>query len=125
MKLGKGEFVGREALKRFKRDPGQTRIGLELAGKRIARQGCVVRHEGKEVGVVTSGTFAPTLGKSLAMALVDPLFQTIGAALEVVVRDQAEPRGSCRCRFITENANTRFCPFHPQRDLNRCSSRAT
>ena len=64
VKLAKGEFVGREALKRFKRDPGQTRVGLELAGKRIARQGCVVRHEGKEVGVVTSGTFARRWAKA-------------------------------------------------------------
>ena len=93
VKLNKGEFVGREALKRFKHDPGQARIGLELSGKRIARQGCVVRHEGNEIGIVTSGTFSPTLGKSLAMALVDvdPRVQEIGETLEVVIRDQAEP----------------------------------
>jgi aminomethyltransferase len=47
--------------------------------------------EGKAVGVVTSGTFAPTLGRSLAMALVDPAVATVGTSLTVDVRGHAEP----------------------------------
>ena len=42
VKLEKGEFVGREALRALKKNPGQTRIGLRLEGKRIARQGSAV-----------------------------------------------------------------------------------
>ena len=68
VKLGKGDFVGREALRGFKERPGQVRVGLRLGGKRIARQGSPVLVDGRAVGVVTSGTFAPTLGQSLAMA---------------------------------------------------------
>ncbi|MBV8486990.1 MAG: glycine cleavage system aminomethyltransferase GcvT [Planctomycetaceae bacterium] len=91
VKLEKGEFLGRSALQAWKQDPGQTRIGLRLAGKRIARQGAEVLDAGRCVGTVTSGTFAPTLQASLAMALVEPAAATLGRALEVDVRGHIEP----------------------------------
>ena len=70
VKLKKGDFVGREALRKFKAEPGKVRVGLEIGGKRIPRQGHPVKHDGREVGLVTSGTFSPTLARPLAMASV-------------------------------------------------------
>ncbi|AGA29473.1 glycine cleavage system aminomethyltransferase GcvT [Singulisphaera acidiphila] len=90
VKLDKGEFVGRDALRGFKTKPGLARVGLRLAGKRIARQGSLVRHEGAEIGVVTSGTFSPTLEQSLAMALIDPAATTLGTKLVVDIRGRDE-----------------------------------
>jgi len=91
VKLDKGDFVGRDALLKFRDDPGSTRIGLELEGKRIARQGTPVLLDDAEVGRVTSGTFSPTLGKSLAMALVQPAVSAPGTALVLDVRGKTEP----------------------------------
>ena len=91
VKLDKGDFIGREALRAFKAHPGQTRVGLRLEGKRIARQGSVVHHDGKPAGVVTSGTFSPTLGQSLALALVDPAIAALGTRLNLDVRGHDEP----------------------------------
>jgi aminomethyltransferase len=90
VKLEKGNFVGRDALAEFKGKLAQTRVGLRLESKRIARQGAEVFRDGHPVGLVTSGTFAPTLGESLAMALVDPLSATVGTALDVDVRGHRE-----------------------------------
>ncbi len=90
VKLKKGDFVGREALTKFKSDPGKVRIGLEFDGKRIPRQGYPVKHDGQVVGVVTSGTFSPTLGKPLAMASVLPEVSKL-PSLTVDVRGQDEP----------------------------------
>jgi aminomethyltransferase len=91
VKLGKGEFIGREALLRRKDDAGlRRRVGLELDGKRIAREGAPVLSGGAEVGRVTSGTFAPTLDRSIAMAYVDPALAA-GAACEVDIRGRAAP----------------------------------
>jgi aminomethyltransferase len=90
VKLNKGEFVGRAALRNFRANPGRARVGLRLAGKRIARQGAPVLEGGRTVGAVTSGTFAPTLQASLAMALVEPGFSAAGKSLEVDVRGHRE-----------------------------------
>lgn len=91
VKLNKGEFVGRDALRSLKANPGHTRVGLRLEGKRIARQGCAVFQNGREVGTVTSGTFSPTLEKSLAMALVEPGVSALRTKLSVDVRGRDEP----------------------------------
>jgi aminomethyltransferase len=91
VKLNKGEFVGRKALKAFKANPGAVRIGLTLDGKRIARQGAAVSLNGRKVGSVTSGTFSPTLGHTLAIALVDPAALTDGTSLAVDVRGHVDP----------------------------------
>ena len=91
VKLHKGEFVGREALRRRKREPEPVRVGLRLEGKRIARQGSAVLLDGRGVGTVTSGTFSPTLGMSLAIALVEPDLSPLGTGLTVDVRGHAEP----------------------------------
>ncbi|GAB47859.1 glycine cleavage system aminomethyltransferase GcvT [Mobilicoccus pelagius] len=46
--------------------------GLLVEGRGIPRAECVVKDsEGKEIGVVTSGTMSPTLRKGIALALLD------------------------------------------------------
>lgn len=91
VKPEKGDFIGRDALRAAKAHPARSRVGLALGGKRIARQGAAVLQDGTPVGTVTSGTFAPTLGRSLAMALVDRRVSPVGTALEVDIRGQVEP----------------------------------
>jgi aminomethyltransferase len=86
VKLDKRDFVGREALKARKSDPGPTRVGLVLEGRRIARHGAAIFSDDQEIGQVTSGTFSPTLQVSLAMALVNPRAATAGTPLSVDVR---------------------------------------
>ena len=68
------------------------RVGLELGGKRIAREGAAVLSGSvlSPVGVVTSGTFAPTLQKAVAMAYVLPTYAAVDAALAVDMRGKAE-----------------------------------
>jgi aminomethyltransferase len=85
-------FIGSEALARFAADKSQpVRIGLELAGKRVPRQGCPVLHNGAVVGEVTSGTFSPTLEKPIAMAYVQPTAQAIGTNLQIDIRGTHHP----------------------------------
>jgi aminomethyltransferase len=92
VKLTKGDFVGREALLRRKDDPTlRRRVGLELEGKRIAREGAAVLRGGAEVGRVTSGTYAPMLDRTIAMAYADPAAAAVGTACEVDIRGKAAP----------------------------------
>jgi aminomethyltransferase len=91
VKLEKGDFVGRDALVPLKDAPGAARVGLKLEGKRIARQGTAVLDGDTLIGTVTSGTFAPTLQQSLAMALVTPEAPPLGTTLSVEIRGRREP----------------------------------
>jgi aminomethyltransferase len=92
VQLDKPDFIGKRALvdakKAYDARLSRHRVGLELEGKRIAREGFDVSHGGQRVGIVTSGTFAPTLGKSIAMAYVQPDLASVGTELAVDVRGQ-------------------------------------
>lgn len=65
------DFLGADALRRVtEKGPDRTLVGLELAGKRIARLGWGLYHDTTEIGFITSGTLSPTLTKSIAMGFV-------------------------------------------------------
>jgi aminomethyltransferase len=84
VKLDKGDFVGREALMKCQQDTTrEVRVGLELEGRRAAREGMQVLHGDQVVGWVTSGTFTPTLNMAIAMAYVAPQYSVVGTQLAV------------------------------------------
>lgn len=68
VKTDKNDFIGREAL--LKHVPEYERIGAFVDGKGIAREGAAVFDESGEIGIVTSGTMSPTLGRAIAMLRV-------------------------------------------------------
>ena len=87
VKLDKGDFIGRDATIRRREDPTlRRRVGLEVDGKRPAREGAKVLRDGKEIGQVTSGTLTPTVNKAIAMAYVDPAQTALGTVCEVDIR---------------------------------------
>lgn len=51
-------------------DVKEIQVALKIDGRRAARHGDKLFLDGKEVGVVTSGSFAPSLGYSIALAYV-------------------------------------------------------
>ena len=59
------DFPGRDALRRIEKGPpAAVRVGLELTGRRVAREGYPICKDGQPVGRVTSGTFSPTLAET-------------------------------------------------------------
>ena len=88
----KGDFIGREALEQQKANGVERRlVGLQMQGRYIARHGYPVLHNGEAVGVITSGTLAPTLGQPIALAYVPTNLAQIGQQLEVEVRGKSYP----------------------------------
>jgi aminomethyltransferase len=105
VKLKAGDFIGKSALLAIqaagiKRD----RIGLELASKRIAREGSAVLCDGREIGQVTSGTFSPTLQKPIAMAFVQKGAAVVGKAVEIDIRGKREPANVVKLPFYHRKA---------------------
>ena len=66
------EFTGREALQTSAKDNGFDKqlIGIELKDRGVLRGGQNILVNGQEAGVTTSGSFGPTLEKSIALARV-------------------------------------------------------
>jgi aminomethyltransferase len=87
VKLEAADFIGRDALAKIaESQPDRVRVGLELEGKRIARETAGILSEDVTVGEVTSGTFSPTLQKSIAMGYVERSVSETGTEVEVDIR---------------------------------------
>lgn len=82
------EFAGKPALIDLRaRGISKKLVGLEMTGRGIARHGYKVLCGGKEIGVITSGTFSPTLNKAIALAFVDVDFSTPDTEMTVAIRE--------------------------------------
>jgi aminomethyltransferase len=89
LKLDKGEFIGRQALLDLQSSGGPVRklIGLEMIDRGIARDGYpVLNLEGREIGIITSGSPAPFLKTNIALALVPTQAALSGEDLLIQVR---------------------------------------
>lgn len=90
VKLEKPDFIGKAALTAQKAAGlARKRCGLEILDKGIARDGALVLLDGKQIGVVTSGTKAPWLDRTIAMAIVDSQYTAPGTEVTVDVRGRA------------------------------------
>ncbi len=81
------EFTGRAALQRIKAAGVTRRLAhLKARDRGVIRDHCPVLRGDETVGVVTSGSFSPTLGTSIAMAYLPLELAAIGTELDVDVR---------------------------------------
>ena len=64
----------------------RTLKALRSNDRGIPRAGMAIKDiDGKEIGIVTSGTFSPSLKVGIALALIDPAF-AIGDVVTIDVR---------------------------------------
>lgn len=106
VKLDKGAFIGSDVLARQKAEGVSRKIvGLEIHSPAIARHGYeVLDPTGTEViGHITTGYRSITLGKSLAMAMIDARYAALGTEVTVRVRRKTFPATVIRKRFYTPN----------------------
>lgn len=101
VKLGKGDFVGRDALVAQKETGLQTRlIGFKLSERGFPRPGYDVVFRGGVVGSVRSGTLSPTLGIGIGTVYLPPDAQP-GEPLAVRIRDRDLPGEVVRMPFYS------------------------
>ena len=88
VKLGKAMFVGKEALEKVKAAPLPRKlIGFEVTGRGIARHGYPLRNEaGTEVGICTSGSPGPTVGKNIGLGYLPTEMSAVGTKFLVDCR---------------------------------------
>ena len=89
--LADRDFFGRDKLVDIiERGPDRLRVGLELLGRRIAREHYPILFDDVVVGEVTSGTLAPTLQRPIAMGYVQSGLAKEGQPLSVDIRGRQE-----------------------------------
>ena len=76
----KNEFIGKKAL--ITQQLNRKLVGFEVVEKRVARHGNEVLINNKKIGFVTSGTFSPTLKKSIGFCFV-PIYVNPSELIEI------------------------------------------
>jgi aminomethyltransferase len=86
------DFIGRDALLRRKENPRHLMVGLDVqSGEAVGHGDCV--HIGRaQVGIVTSATRSPILGKTIAMARIDVTHAAVGTDVEIGKLDGQQKR---------------------------------
>jgi aminomethyltransferase len=85
-------FIGNKALIRRKGHPTRMLVGLELEGNEPAAHGNSVHVGRSQVGVITSGTRSPILGKNIALCRMAVDYSDIGSQIEVGKLDGHQKR---------------------------------
>jgi len=89
-KLDKGDFLGRDVLLRQRQEGTRKKlVGFEMTERGICRDGYDILIEGKIVGRVTSGSYAPFLKKSIGLGYVPPGNAEIGREIQIDIRGKA------------------------------------
>ncbi|MBO7237931.1 MAG: hypothetical protein J6U96_01395, partial [Elusimicrobiaceae bacterium] len=98
VKLDKDYFIGQDALAAQKAAGLEQRLtGFVLTGPGVPREGCKVFKDGKEKGVLTSGTFSP-LFKGIAVGYADTDLQE-GDAVEIEIHGRKVPAKKVKTPF--------------------------
>lgn len=81
------DFIGRDALaKRHAAGEERKLVGFSMWERGIARHGYGILKDGRPVGVVTSGTYAPSLEKAIGLAFVPTSCSEPGTTITVRIR---------------------------------------
>ena len=100
-----GGFMGSaRVLKEIADGPARKRVGIKPEGRAPAREGTVITDlTGRQLGVITSGGFCPTVNGPVAMGYVETAFSKAGAAIQLVVRGNPMPAQITTLPFVPHN----------------------
>ncbi|MFS4493932.1 glycine cleavage system aminomethyltransferase GcvT [Maribacter sp. 2308TA10-17] len=86
-------FVNSEALAKEKaHGPERKLIAFELDERGIPRHDYdIVDGQGKKIGIVTSGTMSPSMGKGIGLGYVPTIFSEVGSKINIQIRKNKVP----------------------------------
>lgn len=103
-KLDKPEFIGKEAIAKQKAEGvKQKLVGIELFDRAIPRHGYKVLHDGKEIGVVTTGYHTISTDKSVCMALIDTEYSKLDTEVSIQIRKKTFKGKVVKKRFYDKH----------------------
>jgi len=97
-------FIGGDVVKQhLEQGISRKRVGIQLEGKIIARENAKIFQEDKEVGIVTSGSFGPSVGAAVVMGYVNFDCSEVGTSVELEVRGKKYPAKICLLPFYKKS----------------------
>lgn len=105
IKPEKGDFIGREPIvKAIEGGTSRKLVGIKMVVRAVPRAGDTVSTSEGE-GIVTSGTYSPTLAAGIAMAYLPPDVAE-GSDVEIAVHGKAQPGKVCALPFYTRGRSS-------------------
>lgn len=103
IKKGHSDFPGADKIiRQLQQGTEKERVGLIVDGKQLVREGSAIfNSDDKMIGYVSSGSFAPSLGKPIAMAMLDQKYSGLGTCLYAKVRGHHVVVTATQLPFIT------------------------
>lgn len=104
------DFIGKEVLAKQKEENKNKTLARKVVGFEMVDKG-IPRHEykvesvdGKEIGYVTTGYAAPSVGKTIGLAMVDKDYTELGTEIVIVIRKK-KAKAVVRDRKFLERHN--------------------
>lgn len=88
IKLGKGDFVGREALARLREGVRHKLVGFEMLDRAVPRQHYPIVVADEVLGCVSSGSYSPSLDKEIGLGYVPVDMTSPGTMFDIIVREK-------------------------------------
>ena len=86
------DFIGRKALEKQAEDGTRKKlVGIKVQNKGIARKGYPVLYNNKTIGIITSGTWSPSLKEPIALGYVPSEIAKVDTQLEIEIRGKKHP----------------------------------
>lgn len=96
------DFIGKEVLEKIKAEGAKRKlVGIELIDRGIPRTDySIVNNENEEIGIITSGTQSPSLGKAIAMGYIHTDYANPGTEIAISIRNKAVKAKVVRLPFL-------------------------
>ncbi len=103
VKLDKTGFIGKEALARQKEKGLERKLaGIQITGRGIPRQGYRVQCGHKDIGFITSGSYSPSIGKNIGLAMLASEYTQIGRKVDIIIRGKSTDAEVVKLPFYTK-----------------------
>src|SRR6266849_6248218 len=105
VKTAKGEFIGRAAIEKVRaRGVARKLVGFEMVEPSVPRHGYRLLKDGEPMGVVTSGSFSPSLERCIGMGYLRADLAPAGTEFDVDIRGQAHRARVAKTPFVPSKA---------------------
>jgi aminomethyltransferase len=100
-----GDYIGAARVhKDITERPSRRRVGIQPMGRAPAREGTVIQSsDGKDIGVITSGGFGPSVSGPVAMGYVKRKYSKSGTEVQLLVRGKPKPARIIKLPFVPNN----------------------